>query len=719
MEHPRCIFRFADVEVDERNFSVTKAGEVLPLEPKVFKVLQFLLHHPGRVVTKDELLDAVWSDTSVSESSLTRSVATLRRLLGDDIHEPRYIATVPTVGYRFLCDVQVSENGHVTPSSADAIAEPLVEPPEATPAQPPAALTSKIEQPPPKENPVKRRLYWVIGSIAAAVVVIAIFLLRSEPAVPTVEGVSQITDDGNPKVLSNLVSDGSRIYFNELQDGTQVLAQVATTGGESGLITHNIPGSHLGGFASDPPRLLLLDRGSLSLGILPLPAGEPRKLLGLRAFDAAFFPDGRIVFTSQTTLYLAGKDGSNPRKLFDFPGLLFNPVVSPDGKKIRLTVWDGRLKREIWEVNSDGSGAHPLLKDWQNRFDSCCGRWTADGKHFVFQSRREGRTDLWLLPEWRRWFGDNPSPVRLTNGPLSYELPFPSADGKHIYVIGRKQRGELVRYDRKSQQFVPFLSGISATDASVSNDGRWVAYQSYPDHSLWRSRIDGSDRLQLTYPPTYVYYPRISPNGTKAAYGSMDANDHANGSVISNGYVVSIDGGMPRKIVDNATNGLNWSPDGNSVVANVGATVRELNVQTTDLRTGKITLIPDSTWKGGVWWPSQNTLVAPDCVHGCGEFVTFDFTTQKWSHLVTTRMDNWWPSPDGEYLYYTTGNVDPKVMRIRFSDRTVEEITSLNNFRRIEDEVLGSWLGVTPDGDPLLTRDIGTDEIYDISLRWH
>lgn len=99
--------------------------------------------------------------------------------------------------------------------------------------------------------------------------------------------------------------------------------------------------------------------------------------------------------------------------------------------------------------------------------------------------------------------------------------------------------------------------------------------------------------------------------------------------------------------------------------------------------------------------------------------MTFDSTTQKWSHLVTTRMDNWWPSPDGEYLYYTTGNVDPKVMRIRFSDHKLEEVTSLKNFRRIEDEVTESWIGITPDGDPLLTRDIGTDEIYDISLRWH
>src|SRR5437660_1233711 len=96
--------------------------------------------------------------------------------------------------------------------------------------------------------------------------------------------------------------------------------------------------------------------------------------------------------------------------------------------------------------------------------------------------------------------------------------------------------------------------------------GRWVAYQSYPDRSLWRSRIDGSERLQLTYPPTHVFYPRISPDGTKVAYGSEDENG------IVNAYIVSMDGGVATKIMDNAINAVNWSPDGNSVVANVTAT---------------------------------------------------------------------------------------------------------------------------------------------------
>src|SRR5271163_1767400 len=117
-EHKCFVFTFRDVEVREREFSIVKAGELLPVEPKAFRVLLFLLRSPHRLITKDELLDAVWSDCAVSDNSLTRSVALLRRLLGDDTHEPRYIATVPTVGYRFLCDVKVVEDGFAGPNAA-------------------------------------------------------------------------------------------------------------------------------------------------------------------------------------------------------------------------------------------------------------------------------------------------------------------------------------------------------------------------------------------------------------------------------------------------------------------------------------------------------------------------------------------------------------------------------------------------------------------------
>ena len=114
-DHKPFVFRFGEFEVREREFLLIKAGESVPVEPKAFRVLLFLLRNPGRLVKKDEILNAVWDDCSVSDNSLTRSIATLRRLLGDDSREPRYIATVETVGYRFVSKVEASENPESQP----------------------------------------------------------------------------------------------------------------------------------------------------------------------------------------------------------------------------------------------------------------------------------------------------------------------------------------------------------------------------------------------------------------------------------------------------------------------------------------------------------------------------------------------------------------------------------------------------------------------------
>ena len=96
MGNKSFVFRFADVEVREREFRLVKGGEVLSVEPKAFRVLLYLLHNPLKLIPKGELLDAVWGNTAVSENSLARSIALLRRLLGDDLHSPRYIETVAT-----------------------------------------------------------------------------------------------------------------------------------------------------------------------------------------------------------------------------------------------------------------------------------------------------------------------------------------------------------------------------------------------------------------------------------------------------------------------------------------------------------------------------------------------------------------------------------------------------------------------------------------------
>src|SRR5580658_6062514 len=126
------VFRFDDVEVREREFTLIKAGKVLTVEPKAFRALLFLLHNPQRLISKEELLNTVWGDAAVTEGSLTRCISLLRRTLGDDVNDPRYIATVSTVGYRWLCAVERLEDAAVasrllergaaeTPSKTSAI----------------------------------------------------------------------------------------------------------------------------------------------------------------------------------------------------------------------------------------------------------------------------------------------------------------------------------------------------------------------------------------------------------------------------------------------------------------------------------------------------------------------------------------------------------------------------------------------------------------------
>src|ERR1700738_3976679 len=110
MGNKSFVFRFSDIEVREREFSLLKAGKVLAVEPKAFRVLLLLLRTPQKVLSKEELLNSVWGDTAVTEGSLTRCTCLLRRLLGDDVNEPRFIETVATVGYRLVCKVEVSES---------------------------------------------------------------------------------------------------------------------------------------------------------------------------------------------------------------------------------------------------------------------------------------------------------------------------------------------------------------------------------------------------------------------------------------------------------------------------------------------------------------------------------------------------------------------------------------------------------------------------------
>ena len=91
------IYECGDIRLDAGRMVVTRSGEVVELEPKAFDVLRFLIEHRDRLATKDELLDVVWGDTFVTPNVLTRAIAQIRKAIGDDAHESKYIETVAAI----------------------------------------------------------------------------------------------------------------------------------------------------------------------------------------------------------------------------------------------------------------------------------------------------------------------------------------------------------------------------------------------------------------------------------------------------------------------------------------------------------------------------------------------------------------------------------------------------------------------------------------------
>jgi Tol biopolymer transport system component/DNA-binding winged helix-turn-helix (wHTH) protein len=724
MERPAAnpnALQFGTFEVDLQARQLRRSGVKIKLNDQPFQVLTVLLERPGEVVTREELQTRLWpADTFVDfDLSLNSAVKKLRLALGDESDNPRFVETLYRRGYRFIAPVSAASReldlpaagGNGTHASALPVPDQVANAGNGSGSLSADSLRSGE----PAARSWRRLAFIAAGCVVVLLAALA-FEMMPRPS-PRVLGITQITSGGKVHELCALATDGQRLYFQAADQGRVALAEVAVSGGDSVLIPTPFENAFLGDIAPDGSSMLISNfEGTKKEGpmwLLPLPAGSPRPLGTMEAHLAVWTPDGRrLVFANGADLYEANSDGSDARKIATLGPKIGDVRVSPDGGKIRVTVVDIRTaSSEFWELNRDGSQPHPLLPKWNNPPHEGEGRWTPDGKYFLFTSFREGRISIWALPERRSWFQPKAQPVQLTNGPLDFGLPVPSKDGKRIYAMGGLPRSEVLRYDGKS--FVPYFGGSSAADLAFSADGQRVVYVSVPEQTLWSSKIDGSDRIQLSDPSVMeAALPRFSPDGSQIVFMARTQNSDWRA------YLVTTNGQNLRELIPRSAVGFDpgWSPDGKSIVlstGDLGATSNNLSIL--DLETQKSTPVPGAENLFSPRWSPDGRYIAAITTDS-QSLMLFDRANRRWTELA--RMGIGYPSwsHDGQYVYFDSMlTEDPAFFRVRISDHQLERLASLKDVHRLWG-ALGEWSGLGPDDSLLITRNISSPEIY--ALDW-
>lgn len=727
--HSSHNLRFGPFELDSAAGQLRKGGTLVKLQPQPFNVLLLLARRSGTVVTREEIQRSLWSDSTFVdfEHGINFAINQIRAALADSAERPRYIETLPRRGYRFIAPVESPSAGSGSPERAAESRDVSATPP----LEPVAIQAPQTEAPPTQISHANstlapRRLLFAFAACATLAFIAGLARPRVPP--PRVKGIHQLTHIGTVISNENLLIGGSRLYFDTTANGEFQIRSVSLDNPDtvsplelpvpkSALLDIAPSGKEL--LVEEPVRGVPLVNWTRTLWRLPLFAGPPQRVGKIFSDDSCWSPDGRtILYTSEAdqSLNLVDADGNNPRKLVSFSGSPFKPRWSPDGKLIRVSVLDSKGGGiSLWQLNPSGHNLIRMLSDWGPSSRAWAGRWTRDGRYFLFTGLQRGTRNIWALRDKSDLFHRNGAqPVQLTSGPINFYLPVASDDGKTIYAVGTQQHGQLMRYDAHSHQYKPFANGISADHVVFSRDGRWVAFVTYPEGALVRSRVDGSDRLQLTFPPMHAVNPQWSPDGSRIAFQA--ATTPGGDPLI---YLVSANGGSLRSLAAGTSAGSamsGWSSDGQSLLySDSDGSGSKWQLYSLDLQTGKISGLPGTLGiNAGRLSPDGRYFVGQAA--STGGLILYDMLTATTRQVAELGEYMSWSS-DGKYIYYSTlasgyvvGKENAGVYRIKVADNSIERMAPAPDFPLAGN--WGFWTGLAPDGSILVLRELGTQDVY-------
>ncbi len=561
----------------------------------------------------------------------------------------------------------------------------------------------------------KRGWYWAVGALAAVAVVAAVWMTPAPVSGPL--DSTQITFSGEPKEPP-LFTDGLRLYF----ESRGVPSEMAISGGMIAPMPQVQPGMRLMAISSDGANVLEwkpevgddIRRGSLwiasSLG------GAPRRLGNYLVNTpdwgaAAFSPDGQsIVFTDKRMLYAADIDGSNVRKIWEAPLSVDGVCFAPDGRELTVSLWTSKNASRLWRLNLNGEGAHPLLPDWPATSEQWGAQWTPDGRHFVFTSDRDGYPNVYELvaPRWFE-FWKTPAAVRITGNQIPILASAPARDSHHLFVLGTPAQGAMQALDPRTGKMEPYLGGLSASEFAISPDGQWMAYSEFPTAFLWKSKVDGSQPIQLT--SSGVSMERWSPDGKSLVY--------------TDGYklnLISAAGGAPEKLIPTGEHEVmpTWSHDGKSIFfSHYNFTDQPQDgIFIVDLASRKVSAMPNTLgFEAPSWSPDGRYMVA--IAQQPSRMVLYSANTGTWKELTQFHDPSgfWTWSSDSKSIYMGLVQGNNGIYRITVPDGKWIKLSDLGGTYTGLYSVAGrSFVSLTADGQPAMMAFTGVSQIY--SLQW-
>lgn len=548
------IYRFGLFALDTGLRVLHQDGQQICLPGKCLETLIFLIDRRGQVVSKDELLAALWPDTCVEEANLTQNVSTLRKALGDNPKEHRFIATISGRGYSFVAPVTSAPEASIPSAKAD-LGVPF-----------PSRWQQSLR----------------IGALTLVVIAaVAVWLLLRNGGSHNREGEIKnlpLTSLPGSEYMPRFSPDGRQVAFVwSGDDGIEPQIWVKLIDAGTQLRLTKLPGAVSFPAWSPDGQFLAYAReiaGATEYYIVSAIGGAERQVLRLERTGTGgldWLPDSRRLIISQISegmrpsfLLSISIYGGDQHTVTTPPAGSTGdslPTISPDGKVLAFVRMTSGDVADIYLLFLDTGRLRKLTSDG-TRFGGLA--WMPDSRELIFSSARNGTYGLWRLSL------SGGEPRHVVVGAERAFWPTVARSGQRLAYMTSGDHDSLWQSDlaalKSSGAGVPrrvVTSSRTQSAPQYSPDGKKISYSSSRSGSdeIWVSDANGGTAVQLTsLGRPHTGSPHWSPDGTQIAF---DSRPNGNPDV----FVVRADGGVPRRLTtyigDDVT--PSWSSDGRSI----------------------------------------------------------------------------------------------------------------------------------------------------------